>query len=303
MRTCLSGRLKTTAQNYSHLFWHFSLYYTKNWECCHYVLPCGKSHKARGYYLSQSKPKSEQCVPFTCSLNTHINKPTVRFQPLTLIANDCSLNVFRLSAFFTEKRMYTMYFTFLLKVMKAVIYVYAHPFLLFFFFLPEKQVLAHEFDSIYSSLCLWCMKRKVYSYRDWPLAGLLMGYGPQLHLFQWISLLGSAREYHVRACNREVSGLRDSSDHPWFHAYYSSSQLKIKHWHYIERQKAISWKMTKGFKDKNQAKEPWKPNLSWFIRGCGSVKYDFFFFFFDRNRVTVWKILLAIPYPTGISAY
>lgn len=73
-----------------------------------------------------------------------------------------------------------MYLTFLLKVMKAVIYMLIPPSL----FLPEKQVLAHEFDSIYSTLCLWCMKRRVYSYRDRPLAGLLMGYGPQLHLFQ-----------------------------------------------------------------------------------------------------------------------
>lgn len=56
--------LKTTAHNYSHLFWHFSLYYAKNWECCHNVLPRQKSHKARGNYPSQSKPKSEQCVPF-----------------------------------------------------------------------------------------------------------------------------------------------------------------------------------------------------------------------------------------------
>lgn len=35
--------------------------------------------------------------------------------------------------------------------------------------------------------------------------------------------------------------------------------------------------MTKGFKDNNQAKEPWQPNLSWFSRGCGGVKYDYFF--------------------------
>lgn len=73
-------------------------------------------------------------------------------------------------------------------------------------FLPIFAWEAHKFESIYSSLCLWCMKRRVYSYRDRPLAGSLMGYGPQLHLFQWISLLGSARQRHVRACNREVMG-------------------------------------------------------------------------------------------------
>lgn len=71
----------------------------------------------------------------------------------------------------------------------------------------------------YSSLCLWCMKRRVYSYRDWPLAGLLMGYGPQLHLFRWISLLGSAREHHVRACNREVMGRQ------WFERQQRSSLI------------------------------------------------------------------------------
>lgn len=81
--------------------------------------------------------------------------------------------------------------------------LYTHHFLPF---LPKKQILAHKFASIYSSLCLWCMKRGVYSYRDRPLAGSLMGYGPQLHLFQWISLLGSARQHHVRARNGEVMG-------------------------------------------------------------------------------------------------
>lgn len=73
-------------------------------------------------------------------------------------------------------------------------------------FCRRSRFLAHKFESIYSSLCLWCMKRRVYSYRDWPLADSLMGYGPQLHLFQWISLLESARQHHVRGCNREVMG-------------------------------------------------------------------------------------------------
>ena len=73
-------------------------------------------------------------------------------------------------------------------------------------FLPEKQVLPHKFKSIYSSLCLWCMKRRVYSYRDRPLAGPLMGYGPQLHLFHWIFLHGSAWQRHVRGCTGEGNG-------------------------------------------------------------------------------------------------
>lgn len=89
-----------------------------------------------------------------------------------------------------------VFFADLLKIMKAVIYMLIVPSL----FSPEKQVFAHKFGSIYSILCLWCMKRRFYSYRDRPLAGSLMGYGPQLHLFQWISLLGSARQRHVRAC-------------------------------------------------------------------------------------------------------
>lgn len=122
---------------------------------------------------------------------------------MTFIANDCSLNVSRLSTFHSKKKeVYIMYSTDLLKVMKAVIYMLINPSL----FLPEKQVLAHIFEYIYSSLCLWCMKSRIYSYRDRPLASSLMGYGPQLHLFQWISLSGSARQHHVRASNREVMG-------------------------------------------------------------------------------------------------
>lgn len=67
-------------------------------------------------------------------------------------------------------------------------------------------VLTHEFDSIYSILRPRCMKRRVCSYGGRPLAGLLMGYGPRLHLFRWISLLGSARQHHVRGCGGEVMG-------------------------------------------------------------------------------------------------
>lgn len=149
-----------------------------------------------------SQSQSQSHVRPSHAPQLHINKPTVHFQPLTFIANDWSLNVSRLTTFLMEKRPYIMYFTDLSKVMKAVIYMLFIPSL----FLPEKQVLTYKFESIYSSMCLWCMKRRVYSYRDRPLAGSLMGYGPQLHLFQWISLPGSARQHHVRACNREVMG-------------------------------------------------------------------------------------------------
>lgn len=144
--------------------------------CCHVgrVMKPGANSRA-----SQSQSQSH-VRPSHAPPNTHINKPTVHFQPLTFIANDCSLNVSRLSTFLTGKEFYPVYFTDLLNVMKAVIYMLIVPSL----FLPEKQVLAHKFDSIYSSLCLWCMKRRVYSYRDRPLAGSLMGYGPQPHLFQ-----------------------------------------------------------------------------------------------------------------------
>lgn len=85
---------------------------------------------------------------------------------------------------------------------------------------------------MYSSLCLWCMKRRVYSYRDRPLAGSLMGYGPQLHLFRCISLswIGStvSRETLQRGGNGRGDGLKDSDDHRWFHGCYSSTYLKIK---------------------------------------------------------------------------
>lgn len=80
---------------------------------------------------------------------------------------------------------------------------------------------------MYSSLCLRSMKRRVCSCRDRPLAASLIGYGPRLHLFQWISPRGSARQRHVTACDWEVigggSGLGDSNDHPTFHGYYFSS--------------------------------------------------------------------------------
>lgn len=242
--------------------------------CCHVgrvMKPGANSRASQSQSQSHVRPSHALC-------NTHINKPTVHFQPLTFIANDCSLNVSRLSTFLTEKGFYIMYFTDLLKVMKSVIYMLIIPSLL----LPEKQVLAHKFKSIYSSVCLWCMKRRVYSYRDRPLAGSLMGYGPQLHLFQWISLLGSARQHHVRACNWEVMGRK------WFERQQRSSLIS---WILFQQpfknqtspptlsegEEARSWKMTKGFKDKNQAKEPWQPNLSWFSRGCSGVKYDYFF--------------------------
>lgn len=164
--------------------------------CCHVgrVMKPGANSRA-SQSQSQSHVRPSHAPP------THINYPTVLSQPLTFIANDCSLDVSRLNTLLTWNRVYIMYFTDLLKVMKAVIYM-PYPTL----FLPEMQVLAHKFDSIYSSLSLWCMKRRVYSYRDRPLADSLMGYGPKLHLFQWISLLGSARQHHVRGCNREVMG-------------------------------------------------------------------------------------------------
>lgn len=49
--------------------------------------------------------------------------PAVHFQSLIFIANDCLVNVPRLRAFLTEKGLYDMHFTYLLKVMKAVIYM------------------------------------------------------------------------------------------------------------------------------------------------------------------------------------
>lgn len=100
--------------------------------CCHVgrVMKPGANSRA-----SQSQSQSHVCALHTHP-NTHINKPTVHFQPLTFIANDCSLNVSRLRTFLTEKEFYIFYFTDVLKVMKVVIYKLIIPSL----FLPKKQV-------------------------------------------------------------------------------------------------------------------------------------------------------------------
>lgn len=149
------------------------------------------------------------------------------------------------------------------------------------------------------------MKKRVYSFRDWPLASSLMGYAPQLHLFQWISLVLSAGKSHVTACNREVMGKqgfkrwRRSSLISWILLQLpfrnQTSPLESS-----SSGGGTSWKTTKGFRDERQAKRPDSRTCCGFSLRRSSVKYSYFS---GYKRVTEWKIPLAIPFHRVISAH
>lgn len=112
------------------------------------------------------------------------------------------LNVSGLNASLTGKIVYIIDFIVLSKIMEAVIYT-----------LPPWFCYRRGLQPINLSLYACTV---ACAYGAWRggftptgtglLAGSLMGYGPRLHLFQWISLFGSARQGHVSDGGREVMG-------------------------------------------------------------------------------------------------
>lgn len=110
-----------------------------------------------------------------------------------------------------------------------------------------------------------------------------MGYGPRVHLFPCICLLGSAAgQCHVLQLAEkqrwwEVAVRETVPIKPDFTDIILSA-IKKKKKQTSPGAGSNKFKMKKAFKGEDQAKEPWQSNLSWFFsRGCAAVKYDYFF--------------------------
>lgn len=192
-------------------------------------MPHGKSHEARGLTAGPVTVK----VRATSALHMHSNNADITMATVQF-GWRFSLRVTSLpehfqSQFVIENGVYSMYFADILKAVKAVMCQLIVPPPLFFH--QKSRFLHINLNSQSDSLCLWCMERRVSSYRDQPSAASLMGYGPQLHLFRYNSLLISARHCHVNGWSEDGTRrwwFERQQDHAWFHGYYPTRHFKNK---------------------------------------------------------------------------
>lgn len=150
------------------------------------MLPCGKSHEARGYQPSHSKPKSELRLPFTCAHNTH------PWAHSTFSATDFHCKWVFCQCFQAKNTallkgsLHHVFHRLIKSDESCDLYSLHSP--LCFHLKSRFQPINSRLYTVASAYGAW--REGFYSYRGQHLAASLMGYGPQLHLFQWISLHG-----------------------------------------------------------------------------------------------------------------
>lgn len=188
--------------NYTHLIWHFSPSHTESRLESVAIMCCcvGRVIKPEANIRpSRSQSQSSVCPSHAPSTHTstslqYIFSRWLSFQ-MTVpgmfpgeVRSSQSWTVFLSTPLIPPKKKNHAFNIFIKSNEHYTLHA-QHPFCFTF---AQAAVPTHEFDCRHSILGLQCMKRRVYSSRGRPLADLLMGYGPQVHLFQHICHLGSA---------------------------------------------------------------------------------------------------------------